>query len=41
MNCYSNFLKKELEIFKPQIVFVVGTAGEKWLERLPAGPPFR
>ena len=33
-NCYDTFLKKELDIFQPKIVFAVGASGADWLKAL-------
>ena len=33
-NCYKNFLKEEISIFKPKIIFAVGSAVERWVNHL-------
>ncbi|MCY3749789.1 MAG: uracil-DNA glycosylase family protein, partial [Gammaproteobacteria bacterium] len=31
-NCFTNFLKKEISILKPKVIFAVGSAVERWVK---------
>jgi len=33
-NCYSEFLKREISMLRPRIIFAVGSAVEEWVKRL-------